>query len=140
MQTIIYYYWRRYRQLYDERNHATAYLKQNSIVKLDYNAVDCLVRLGRFKDIYNFVIEQDYWETKGKRIDLTINKQLLDVLKVCNWQFNYIKAGTFKSNLNFNADYATDKLNQELLLLTESWEKQYCSLVALDLVIDSFTN
>lgn len=140
MRTIIYYYWRRYRQLYDVLNPAKTYLKQNNIVKLDYNAITSLVCLGRSKDIYNFIVDQDYWEPQRKRIDLTINKPIVDILKECNWQFNYIKAGTFKSNSNFNADYATDKLNQKILSMTERWEKQYCSLVALDLVIDSFPN
>ena len=133
----IYYYWARYIQL-NRHSPAQTCLEQITAVKFDADAVNSLIQLGRFKDIYNFILNQNQWEKLGIRIDLTINQPALELLRECNWLDNSIGAGTFKSNLSFDADYAIHKLNLEIVRRSAKWESKYCSLALVELTLDSF--
>ena len=129
----------RYRRLL-ENVKALSYLEQSFNVKLDTCAVNLLIKLGEFKDLQGFILEQDYWKEKQRLINLTWVVSLREFLEECNWHCCVIVAGDFKSSRKFDAEAAIDKIDKEVQRLTNIWEFQYCPLAVLELTIDSLSD
>ena len=118
-----------------------SYIEKSFNINLDHKEAKSLINLAVLRDLHSFLLNQDYWEQNNTRMEITRFTSVIKLLGECHWHNYVIKAGNFKSNNpEFNPEATVNRIGQEVISLTEAWETQYCSLIMLEFVFDSFSN